>query len=213
MVSGPQWRIWFRLLFCTPQQGKIMTGFSLEGLISFLFQPARAWFPLDTVQLENSLQKGPLDSLSTVGRLEDLMEGLNFVFPFVDKVCQKYSQVILGGFSQGALMALELTLGGHFDLKINKLILFSAVLTEEDSWKKKLQSSPHLPSDFAIFQGHGREDPLLSLYSAQKLRDILLAGPLPLDYHEFTGGHEIPPSLLEQCDRFLNNSRSVGTKK
>jgi phospholipase/carboxylesterase len=99
--------------------------------------------------------------------------------------------ILLGGFSQGAMLSLDVAL--HDPRPLAGLALFSATLLAEPVWGPRMGSRPGLP----VLQSHGTHDPLLPFAVAEKLRDLMSAAAMEVDFVPFRGGHEIPPVALQ----------------
>jgi phospholipase/carboxylesterase len=99
--------------------------------------------------------------------------------------------MILGGFSQGSMVALDAILRGA--VRPAGLVLMSGTLVNEAGW------SPHFAAlkDLPVVQTHGTLDELLPFEGAKRLRDRLAAAGAKLTWVPFRGGHEIPPAALE----------------
>ena len=54
-----------------------------------------------------------------------------------------------------------------------------------------------------VFQSHGKQDELLPHEGAERLRDTLIHAGLPVEWHSFRGGHEIPRSVLQRLGPFI----------
>ena len=107
--------------------------------------------------------------------------------------------MILGGFSQGAVVATEMALQAKKN--IAGLMILSGTLINEKAWSSLCTSKKGLP----FFQSHGKSDPLLPYKRAERLESILEKGGLVGSLNGFSGGHEIPPATLEQMRSFLNS--------
>jgi phospholipase/carboxylesterase len=110
---------------------------------------------------------------------------------------------VLGGFSQGAMLSLDVAL--HRPTPPAGLILMSGTLLAESVWKPRLNQLAGVP----VLQSHGRHDPLLPFSIACALRDELRAAGAKLDWVEFAGGHEIPPVVLDGVTRLLATTGST----
>ena len=69
----------------------------------------RAWFHIDTQALQKAVERGvPRDYAtnrpSGVDKAEKLVHG------FLGVLCSRYKNIILGGFSQGAMLATDMTM-------------------------------------------------------------------------------------------------------
>ena len=105
--------------------------------------------------------------------------------------------IVLGGFSQGAMLACDVAL--HTTRPLAGLILLSGTLLAADEW------TPLMPKrkGLRVFQSHGSADPLLPSFMAESLRDLLVQAGLSVEWVGFRGGHEIPGVVLEKLGGFL----------
>jgi len=107
-------------------------------------------------------------------------------------------RTVLGGFSQGGIMALSL-LRTQPALMHAALVMHSRLLPEVDG----------LAAPAAALQGkqlwvsHGTQDQVIPLSNAHAIRDHMGALPLTLRYAEFPGGHEIRPAELQAVMAWL----------
>jgi phospholipase/carboxylesterase len=101
------------------------------------------------------------------------------------------SRTILGGFSQGAAMTLDVGL----DLPLAGLIALSGYLHPV---QKPVSSS--IPP---ILMVHGRSDVVVPLAAAQSAQAQLTKLGASVDYYEFEMGHEIHPEVIQQVENFV----------
>jgi phospholipase/carboxylesterase len=101
------------------------------------------------------------------------------------------SSTILSGFSQGGAMTLDVGL----TLPLAGLVSMSGYLhrTPQDV-------EPPLPSVLIL---HGRQDTVVPISAAQRVRDYLIALGTPMQYKEFDMGHEIRPEVLDIIRDFI----------
>jgi phospholipase/carboxylesterase len=101
-------------------------------------------------------------------------------------------RTILGGFSQGGAMTIEVGL----TLPLAGLMILSGYLHKPLAGLPK----PSMP----ILQIHGQDDRVVPIAAARKTRDALLALGANLTYQEFPGlGHEVSMTVLEQMQGFV----------
>lgn len=163
-----------------------------------LYGDARAWWRLDLMQLEHDLRTGAIrDRRAEVP--EGLVEVRGQVTRFLDEVQARFSseKLVLGGFSQGAMVSLDVAL--HRDSPLAGLLLMSGTLLAESEWAPRMPKLAGMP----ILQSHGRADPLLPFSIAEVLRDQLTAAGAKLQFVPFNGGHEIPPVVLDGATKLL----------
>lgn len=156
----------------------------------------KAWFPLDIEMLQMAIRDRQFDEISKAfpdglekarGYAQSLLEELNI----------PPSKLIIGGFSQGAVLAVDIAL--HSPHKYAALLILSGTLTKSDEWKKLALLHKGLP----FFQSHGIYDPLLPLSKAEELEKLLTGQGLNGHLFAFDGGHEISSSVQHELALFL----------
>lgn len=165
-----------------------------------MYGDARAWWMLDLSRLERELRSGDPHVRSA-----EIPEGLpaarQQVSRLVDQVAARFAttddRIVLGGFSQGAMLALDVAL--HRDTRLAGVVMMSGTLIAASEWEPRMQKLAGLP----VFQSHGRADALLPFVVAESLRDKLKAAGALVEWHQFVGGHEIPAGVLAELGRFL----------
>ncbi len=158
-----------------------------------MYGDSRAWWRLDLIKLEQDLRSGAIrDRRNEVP--EGLVEVRAQLSKFLDEVKARYSitdaQMILGGFSQGAMLSCDVAL--HRETPPAGLVLMSGTLLAESTWTPLMTKLSGVP----IVQSHGRADQLLPFSIAELLRDKLTAAGAAVEFIPFGGGHEIPPPVL-----------------
>lgn len=165
-----------------------------------LYGDARAWWMLDLSRLEAQLRGGnPHD------RSAEIPEGLSAareqVSRLIDQVAARFAttddRIVLGGFSQGAMVSLDVAL--HRDPRLAGVVMLSGTLIAESEWTPRMPKLAGVP----VFQSHGRGDALLPFVVAETLRDKLKTAGALVEWHPFVGGHEIPASVLAELGQFL----------
>lgn len=109
------------------------------------------------------------------------------------------SRLVLGGFSQGAMLSCDVAL--RTERPLAGLVLLSGAPVASDEWTPLMSRRRGLP----VFASHGRDDPMLPFAGADRLRTALDAAGLPVRWVPFRGGHEIPPGVLDGLARFLRD--------
>jgi phospholipase/carboxylesterase len=160
---------------------------------------ARAWWRLDLSELE-AAQRGERRDRSHEDP-EGLAPAREAASAMLDAVQTRLnvdgSRIVLGGFSQGAMVACDVTLRSERPLA--GLVLLSGTLLARQIWEPAMPARSALP----IFQSHGRTDALLPFDRAVELRDMWRAAGAQVRFEEFGGGHEIPQSVLTALGEFL----------
>ncbi|MBE9146837.1 alpha/beta hydrolase, partial [Planktothrix mougeotii] len=139
----------------------------------------RAWYALETPEY-----KGLTETQNQVKEWVESLEASTGV---------PLSKTILGGFSQGGAMALDV--GRYFPLA--GLISLSGYL----------HFSPE-PLDHplsAVLIVHGKQDPVVPIEAAQQARNVFQQLGAQVEYQEFNMGHEIRPEVLGLIRSFVMN--------
>ncbi len=163
----------------------------------------RAWWHIDMVALDRAVREGRSRDLS-----RDVPDGLADarakLVAMLDeaKVILSPSAIVLGGFSQGAMLSCDVAL--HSDMPLAGLVLLSGTLLAEAEWTSRMPSRKGLP----VLQSHGRQDPMLPFDMAERLRDLLKEAGLAVTFVPFNGGHSIPPAALDGLRPFLASAFS-----
>lgn len=164
---------------------------------------SRAWWLIDMLKLEAALVRGELRDL-TRDVPEGLAEARALVTEMLDALERELgvdgSRIVLGGFSQGAMLALDVAL--RTGRPLAGLALMSGTLLAEDEWLPLMPKRAGLP----VLQSHGRMDPLLPFSIAERLRDELTKAGLAVKFIPFNGGHEIPGGALDGLDELLRTT-------
>ena len=156
----------------------------------------KAWFPINVRAIERAMATGEVLDYSK-DSIPGMSSAVEKALHFLKEMKIDLTNLILGGFSQGAMLSTELAL--HLPTPPKALILLSGTLVDEARWRREYPSRKGIK----VFQSHGLEDGVLPIGPAQRLTDVLRDSGLSVDSIEFDGGHEIPRQVLDQLTRFL----------
>lgn len=161
-----------------------------------LYADARAWWLIDMVRLQRAIARGETRDLS-----RDVPEGLaaarEKVLAMLDALAP--ARLVLGGFSQGAMLATDVAL--RTERALEGLVVLSGTLLAEHEWRPLMRARAGL----RVFQSHGSRDPLLPYELAERLRDALRDAGLDVTFAAFDDGHGIPPDVLRELTSFLRS--------
>ncbi len=171
-----------------------------QGIISVPIGPGwtgRAWWPIDIARLESANRAGGFDLANT--RPEGLDELRIRIDEMVEKLGVPWSRILVGGFSQGAMLATDTFLRA----KENPygLMILSGALINKEEWKKNLPAR----SGCKFFMCHGKHDMVLPYRGASQLESLLNGGGLKGSLFTFEGGHEIPMAAMEKANQWLQS--------
>jgi phospholipase/carboxylesterase len=105
--------------------------------------------------------------------------------------------VALVGFSQGAMLAIDVALAGA--PHVERVVAMSGVLLVDSV---PALTAPHATKPRFLLS-HGRQDPVVPFAAGSQAKDLLEKHGFRVTWKPFAGGHEIPPPLLAEIDRFL----------
>lgn len=169
----------------------------LEGPVDVAGVPnGKAWFPLDQQALQMAMMTGQPKDYSQM--LPDgLPQAIEKLLSFIEEL-NIGENLILGGFSQGAMVALQLAL--KLKVPAKGLILFSTTpVNQKESMEMAKQYS-----DMPFLQSHGKADPVLGYELAENLyNELKSSAGWRGDFFSFEGQHEIPMKIIQESNQFL----------
>lgn len=155
----------------------------------------RAWFPLRLAELE--IQGIDFTQVTPEG----MERAVDQVLKAVDALKLKYklemNQIVIGGFSQGAMIAMAAALKAPSSFA--GVTLFSGSLVDEP----KIRELASAHKGLKFFQSHGQQDPMLPFALAERLDSVLNESGLDGMLYSFRGGHEIPAPVLREWSSWL----------
>lgn len=156
----------------------------------------RAWWQIDLMAFQTAATTGaPRDMSETVP--EGLSKAREIALKAIGELHAPWENIILGGFSQGSMLALDLV--AHAPTSPKGLIIYSGTPLALPVVKPLLQNKQNLK----FFQSHGKSDAILNYKVALKLESFLKENGLKGNMLSFEGGHEIPPRVLDATGEYL----------
>ena len=149
----------------------------------------RAWWPLVLSSLPDDW------SDYTPEPLQNLVPA---VMKMISDLKVPWNKIILGGFSQGAMLATEIYMQAP-ETPLG-LISMSGSLIRQSEWSKKLENR----KGQKIFLCHGEQDQVLPMKGSQKLLSLCQQKGLICQWVSFQGGHEIPMKALQGVSQYIN---------
>ena len=170
--------------------------------VSTGFLESRAWWLIDTNRLEADRAAGRVRDLSNevppgLPQAREVIE--QFVSQLPHFLPIESEKTVIGGFSQGAMLACDLVMRTAYPCA--GLVQLSGSLVARQDWRETVAKRSGLP----VFQSHGIRDQILPHIMAERLRDELKLAGLSVEWHSFRGGHEIPEPIVEKLGRFLTH--------
>ncbi|MGZ8831229.1 MAG: alpha/beta hydrolase [Thermoanaerobaculia bacterium] len=122
------------------------------------------------------------------------------VLQSLDAALKRYptpaGKVVLGGFSQGALMALDA--GLRTTQPIAGIVVMSGALFEQDP--PDVTAKKEVP----ILIAHGTADEMINVNMARRARRVLEERGLQVEYHEFPMGHQLTQESMAVVRGFIS---------
>lgn len=155
------------------------------------------WFSISYDEVESAIKKNSSISSLQSGRPKGFDKSLNALKAALKESQYPTENMILCGFSQGSMMALELAT--TMDSAPLGVAMFSSSLFDQGGLKKRL----HKLKGMRVLQSHGRQDTVLSEGGAIALKELLEDAQLNIEFISFNGGHTIPNQVIQRFEQFV----------
>ncbi len=162
-----------------------------------LVDDARVWWSKDARRLHREVHGEHAGRETTV--FEAIAPARDAVIAMLDALEERPEparRIVLGGFSQGAMLALEVATRDARALA--GLVLLSGAMAD-DEIQPRMAARRGLP----VFQAHGTADERLPFENAELLRDAMTGAGMRVSFHAFDDGHGIPESIARDLGRWL----------
>lgn len=158
----------------------------------------RAWWPVDMLEIQRAAEQGTYRDFSQI-----TPPGMDKAYAAASEMIRQlkvpWNKIVLGGFSQGAMLATELYLRAPETPA--GLAILSGTLLHQEEWKKLIPAR----AGQKFFQSHGHMDSVLGFKPAQQLETLLTQNGMKGSLLGFRGGHEIPMPVLMKLSEYLNS--------
>lgn len=158
-----------------------------------------AWFPEKAHELQAAMSGRYFQNLPEL-EPDGLKTGVQKVLGLVQALGLETSRFVAGGFSQGAMMAVETAL----QRRVDALLVYSGALIA----RQRVQDLSAGLRGVPVLQSHGGSDTVLSPDSARALYRALSDAGARVAFYEFRGAHTIPHDMIEKSRVFLQTSFS-----
>ncbi|MDQ2642960.1 MAG: alpha/beta fold hydrolase [Myxococcota bacterium] len=156
------------------------------------------WWPSDGASRALALASGQPRDLSSFEPPE-LEEARATLREFLDtiRVGSERTPLVLGGFSQGAMLAFDYAL--HSARELAALVMLSGCRIAERKWNPLLEKR----RGQRAFISHGRADPDLAFSATERFKDDLTNAGWLVDFLAFEGGHGTSVQAVRGLKKFL----------
>ncbi len=158
----------------------------------------KAWFSIDQAELMQPERKDFSYKTS-----DEMHSATDKVIESLSEIAKNYSEIYLGGFSQGAMISANTfitSFAKDLNLPITKLILMSGARINLDFWKTHLATCPQI----SLFSCHGTQDSVLPFKFGEGLFSFL-SSHLKGQFVRFDDGHTIPNGALGKLNDWLKS--------
>jgi len=188
--------------FLFPEAPSGLTG---TAALMTLTDEGRQWWEIDVGRFQRAEKLGTIEKL-----VEDVPAGLADARASVVAMLDAYERetstpsdrIVLGGFSQGSMLALDVVL--HTERALAGLVVLSGTLIASNEWLPRMAARKGLP----VFQSHGTSDALLPFPVAERLRHELENAGMRVSFTSFDDGHGIPPEVMRDLGTWLSQTSS-----
>ena len=156
-----------------------------------------AWWGIDEEARASALKQGPRDLADAYPASRPAAGAA------IDSFLQEVSRggdgsfTVLGGFSQGGMLACDTVL--RTSVAIDGLVMMSASRIAIGDWQEHRARLDGMP----VLVSHGKLDSDLGFSAGERLRDWLIDAGALVTWVPFEGGHEIPLIVWRELRRFL----------
>lgn len=157
-----------------------------------------AWFPSTARDMQRVFDGEYFHQLEEMS-IPELGDRADQLVEDVEELGISWENTILGGFSQGSMLALRAALEHRLPLK--GLILLSSSAVDRSRLSHLLDQEYRVP----VFISHGNADPVLPFPGGTRLKELLESGGWDVQFREFAGGHGIPPEVETEMVGFIGD--------
>lgn len=149
----------------------------------------RAWWTIRMDELEGDW---------TERRPPDMNSAVEKVFKMISSMKFEWKDLILGGFSQGAMIATEVFLKAPQTPA--GLICMSGTLLSKAQWSDHALNR----KGSTVFMSHGEADQVLPHKGSLLLQNFFEENGIKTQFTSFRGGHEIPMQVIQKMKSYIS---------
>lgn len=167
-----------------------LTGVTVGGPLTNIAPGGRHWYAVPRVGFPD-----PDTFFATYALLDEFLAGLP------DRIGVPWGDTVIGGFSQGAVMAYAMALGAGRPAPAG-ILAMSGFMATVEGFEHDLSGREGFPVAIA----HGSLDPVISVEFAQQARERLTAAGADVLYRESPMGHTIDPRVIPDLSAWLGRT-------
>lgn len=176
------------------------------GVISLAdegFAEGRAWWRLSIQRLIAAMEQGQYEQIRSENPpgIDEARDALTeVVTTALARTGLSSRKLLLGGFSQGAMLAMECACCG-LEAAPGAMAIYSGCLIREPQWQAHVAKL----AGTRVVQSHGQFDSILPLAAGLWLRDLLRSVGCQVEFLQFQGPHTISWEAIEATARLLDD--------
>lgn len=152
----------------------------------------RAWWTIRMADLQGNTNWAE-------ARPDGMDQAVALVFKMIASMKFQWKDLIIGGFSQGAMLATEVFLKAPETPA--GLICLSGTLLSQDYWKELAVNR----KGSTIFMSHGEVDQVLPHKGSVALQKFFEQNEIKTQFASFRGAHEIPLGVLNKLNLYIKD--------
>ena len=149
----------------------------------------RAWWTIRLSELEGDW---------TDRRPPDMDAAVDKIFKMISSMKFDWKDLIIGGFSQGAMVATEVFLKAP--VTPAGLICMSGTMMSKEQWSKYAVNR----KNSTVLMSHGETDSVLPHKGSVMLQKFFEDNGIKTQFVSFRGGHEIPMQLIQKMKSYIS---------
>lgn len=179
----------------------IVPMLELDAPIRFVFPNA----PVRPVTINAGMQMRAwydIDPRAPLAGSEDIRASAAAIERLVERERERglaADRIVLAGFSQGGVIALQL--GLRYPRTLAGIMALSTYVHDHEHLAAEVSFAS---VDVPIFMAHGNADPMIPISRAVTSRDALTALNYTVEWHEYAMGHAVCPQEVTDIGHWLN---------
>lgn len=165
-----------------------------------MYAGGRAWWHIEVGRFANAASVDDLIAIAAE-EPEGLKAARRALMSTLEALMQHtglaLGQIVLGGFSQGSMLATDVTL--RSEEAPAALCVYSGALITKDAWAARAPKRQGLK----VLQTHGRQDPILPFPIGAALGELLTEAGLDVRFSAFNGPHTISREGIEDLAKLV----------
>ena len=182
-----QW-LQFEEIIKVPNDGRLVL---LQGPLRGPMSGSRGWWWLN---IEGHIPEGQRLPDFSIANPAGIKVASRLVRDYLEDID---GAIVLGGFSQGAMLTGEIAF--QTDQQLSAIVLLGGTTVNEAAWVEQFPARRDLP----IFIAHGRDDGVLPFAIAERFANKLKSAGLQVTWYPYDGGHSVPASVIVAMNAFL----------